>query len=254
MSEAAEAYAVAQTFPAAPRARFQTDRHYLLYARSGMMTLEATGRRWTLPPARAAVIPANQPIHVTLPRQVEASSVLFDPGVFAAPAVTLTVIDMSPLARELVRACSVFTDRNLPLDAYGRQLFSTLAMVVGRLVQCPSPISMPLARSREVIEAVRIAEAQLARPPEFEVVAAAVATSPRSLTRKLSSELGLTWRQTVQRLRMIRAVDLLSENSLSITAVAFAVGYESLSAFNTGFRELTGTTPSEYRKGLLSTR
>jgi AraC-like DNA-binding protein len=252
MSEAAEAFAIAQTFPAAPRARFQTDRHYLLYARAGMMILEAGGRRWTLPPARAAIIPADAPIHVTLPRPVEAASILFDPAVFAAPAAELTVIDMSPLALELVRACSVFTDRKRPLDAYARQLFSTLAMVIGRLVQRPSPISMPLARSREVIEAVRIAETRLARPPEFEAVAAMAATSPRSLARKFSCELGLTWRQTVQRLRIIRAIDLLSETPASITSVAFAVGYESLSAFNAGFRSLTGVTPSEYRKAISS--
>lgn len=254
MNEAAEAFAVAQTFPAAPRRQFATDHHYLLYARSGMMILEASERRWTLPPTRAAIIPANQPIHVTFPRPVEASSVLFNPGIFAAPARTLTVIEMSSLACELVRACSTFTHRNRPLDPYGHQLFSTLAMVVGTLVERPSPISMPMARSREVIQAVRMAEAQLARPPKFEDVAATVAASPRSLARKMSGELGLTWRQTVQRLRMIHAVDLLTANSANITAVAFAVGYKSLSAFNAGFRELTGTAPSEYRKGLLSTR
>jgi AraC-like DNA-binding protein len=32
--------------------------------------------------------------------------------------------------------------------------------------------------------------------------------------------------------------------------VAFATGYNSLSAFNAAFREFTGQTPSDYRAGV----
>ncbi len=250
-SGAAEAFAIVQRFPAAPSSPFLTDRHYLLYARAGTMTLEADGKRWTLPPARAAIIPANQPIRVALPRPVEACSVLFDAKVFSAPAPALTVVDMTPLARELIHACSTWTDATRPLDSYGRLLFEALAAVVGRLAQRPSLISMPVARSREVAAAVRLVEDRLTAPPDFEAVALEVGSSPRSLARKMADELGLTWRQTVQRLRMIEAITRLSEaGDVRVTAVAFAVGYESLSAFNVAFRELTGTTPTQYRRAL----
>lgn len=250
-SAVAEAFAIVQRFPAAPSSPFVMDRHYLLYARAGTMTLEADGKRWTLPPARAAIIPANQPVHVALARPVDACSVLFDAKVFAAPASGLTVVDMTPLARELIHACSTWTDTSTPLDPYSRLLFDALAAVVGRLAQRPSLISMPVARSREVAAAVRLAEDRLAAPPDFDAVAQEVGSSSRSLARKLADELGLTWRQTVQRLRMIEAITRLSDaGDVRVTSVALAVGYESLSAFNLAFRELTGTTPTQYRRAL----
>jgi AraC-like DNA-binding protein len=51
-------------------------------------------------------------------------------------------------------------------------------------------------------------------------------------------------------LRMVHAIEHLSDNHASITEVAFATGYNSLSAFNAAFREFTGQRPSDYRTGM----
>jgi len=56
--------------------------------------------------------------------------------------------------------------------------------------------------------------------------------------------------QSLRRLRMIRALELLAEDSAGITKIAFTVGYTSLSAFNAAFREFVGETPSSYQQGL----
>lgn len=60
------------------------------------------------------MIAAGQPIFVTLPRDIETRSVLFDPGFIPAPAAALTVITMTPLARELARACGAWTAPDRP--------------------------------------------------------------------------------------------------------------------------------------------
>ena len=42
-------------------------------------------------------------------------------------------------------------------------------------------------------------------------------------------------------------IEVTADDDLPITAIAFSVGYGSLSAFNAAFRELTGRTPTQYR-------
>ncbi len=50
-------------------------------------------------------------------------------------------------------------------------------------------------------------------------------------------------------MRVLRAVEELAAGDTPVTEIAFNVGYASLSAFNSAFRELTGRTPSAYRDG-----
>ena len=252
MGHKAEAYCVARLFPPADRAEFRIDRHYLLYCTTGMMRLEAEGKVWSLPPSRAAIIAADQTIHVTLPKAVMACSALFDPGFIPAPALALTVINMAPLARELILACRVWTNVDEPLTPYARQLFATLAAVVSQLAATPSNTAMPLPRSSVVAAAVQLTEQLMADAPDFASIASDVAMTERSLARRFAEEMGMTWRQVLRRLRIIRAMELLATNDASITQVAYAVGYASLSAFNAAFLEISGQTPTAYRIGARS--
>jgi AraC-like DNA-binding protein len=216
------------------------------------MRLEAEGKVWALPPARAALIAAGRPVEVTLPQPVVACSVLFDRNFIAPPAATLTVVNMSRLARELILHCGAWTDPDRPLDPYGRQLYLTLAAVVAKLAAVPSAVAMPAARSTALSRALALTEERIAAAPDFETIAAQVAMTPRSLARRFAAELGMTWRQALRRLRMIRALELLAEDSASITQTAYSVGYTSLSAFNAAFLEFIGETPSAYRRSLQS--
>lgn len=250
MGQTAEAYSVARLFPPTVRAEFRFDRHYLLYCTAGTMRLEAEGKVWSLPPSRAAIIAAGRSIHVTLPQAVMACSVLFDRTFIPAPTEALTVINMSPLARELILTCRIWTDVNKPLDPYARQLFATLAAVASQLAATPSNAAMPLPRSSGVAAAVQLTEQQMANAPDFASIARDVAMTERSLARHFSDEMGMTWRQALRQLRIIRAMELLGTNDTTITQAAYTVGYASLSAFNAAFLEISGQTPTAYRIGI----
>jgi AraC-like DNA-binding protein len=60
-------------------------------------------------------------------------------------------------------------------------------------------------------------------------------------------ETGISWRQFLHQARMLRAMELLVEADASITDVAFAVGFNSLSAFAKSFAYFSGQTPSKFR-------
>jgi AraC-like DNA-binding protein len=243
-----EAFAFARDFAPAPPSELCVDRHYLLCASRGALRLEAKGKSWVLPPARAALIAAGEPIQVAIPQPVTTSSVLFDPGVAPEPPAALTVFDLSPLARALVSECVTWPDADEPLPPYALSLFGALAAVTWRLAEQPSPVTVPAGQSPELRRALELTGDGLAEDVRFEDVARAVGLAPRSLARRFEEECGMTWRAVLRRMRVLRAVEELAGSAGSVTAIAHEVGYTSVSAFNAAFRDLTGRTPTEYRQ------
>ena len=225
-------------------------RHYLLYALDGSMRLEADGRCWTLPPARAAWIAANEPINVRIDRKISCCSILFSPDAYAVPSRALRVFDTSPLLREVMLELRPFGRQMVDIPPHARQMFDLAATLAEQLAASPSRAWMPTVRSDVLRRALEITKANLVGEQSFEDVASQAGTSPRTLARRFSDEMGMTWRQTQRRLRMLHAVEALSEDRATITEIAFATGYNSLSAFNAAFREFIGQTPSDYRRSM----
>lgn len=241
------AYSFVRTFAPELARDLCVDRHYLLCASAGTLRLEAQGQAWLLPPARAALIEAGQPIRVSIPRPVTTASVLFDTGFAPATPAPLTVFDLNPLARALLAECRTWGERDEPLTAYAETLFAALAAVTWRLAEQPSPAVVPAGRSPELRRALELTEQRLGGEVRFEDVAAEVGLAPRSLARRFEEETGMTWRSVLRRMRVLGAIEELAAGDTPVTEIAFMVGYTSLSAFNTAFRELTGRTPTEYR-------
>ena len=242
-----EAFAFARDFAPAAATELRVDRHYLLCCSRGALRLEAHGTTWVLPPARAALIAAGEPIQVAIPQPVTTSSVLFDPGFAPSPPAPLTVFDLSPLARGLVSECMEWPESDEPLPAYARSMFGALAAAAWRLAERPSPVAVPAGQSAELRRALAVTSERLAEDVLFDEVAREVGLVPRSLARRFEDECGMTWRAVLRRMRVLRAVEELAASEQSVTLVAHAVGYTSLSAFNAAFRDLTGRTPTEYR-------
>jgi AraC-like DNA-binding protein len=243
-----KAYSFVRTFAAEPARDLCVDRHYLLCASTGALRLEAQGRSWLLPPARAALIEAGRPIQVSITQPVRTASVLFDIGFTPAPPpAPLTVFDLNPLSRALLAECGAWGESDQPLTAYAETLFAALAAVTWRLAEHPSPVVVPAGRSPELRRALHLTEERLGGNVRFEDVADEVGLAPRSLARRFSDETGMTWRATLRRMRVLRAIEELAAGDTPVTTIAWMVGYTSLSAFNAAFQELTGRTPSDYR-------
>lgn len=245
-----EAYCFHQSFEPTGPFDFRTDRHYLLYAREGTMRLEADGRRWTLPPARAALIAAGHPISVTILSRITSASILFAQSFTDPPPNPLSVFEISPLNRELINECRQWDQHAGPLSPYAETLFRALAAASWQQSKNPSPCVLPTARSEALARALALTEELSSGAPVFEDIARRTGQSPRALARRFSAETGMTWGEALRRIRMIRAVEALAGSEAPITEIAFSVGYNSLSAFNAAFRELTGKSPGAFRATL----
>lgn len=68
------------------------------------------------------------------------------------------------------------------------------------------------------------------------------------LCRIFKAATGQTVFNYINYIRICEAENLLTNTSLSITDIAFSVGFSNISRFDEAFKRITGTTPLKYRK------
>jgi len=81
---------------------------------------------------------------------------------------------------------------------------------------------------------------------ETEEVAHELGMSVRTLARRLGQP-GVSFGQILDELRHDLALRYLRDPNLSLSQIAFLLGYSELSAFSHAFRRWTRTTPGEWR-------
>ncbi len=243
------AYCFFQDLEPRPSLDVVFDRDYLLYAVSGALRVTVAGARWLLPPSFAAWVPANTPISVDIRNSVTTCSILTSPRFCARLPDTPTVFQMSPMARQMIQYCKDWgPDALQPSEA--EPFFLTLLNVCAGLVTKSVDVKRPTATDPVLRRAIDLTEVRLAETITAGEVARRVSLSERSMQRRFREDVGMTWSETLTRLRMIHAVQLLAEDDLSIIQIAGDSGFGSLSAFNRAFRSFAGGTPTEFRKAL----
>lgn len=225
------------------------DRHVLLYGLEGLFLLESDDAAWRLPPTRAAWIPAGTEMTATTIRQVKCTSLFSQPG-FAQPlADDCRVFDASPVVREMIiYARRWSTDSDSIEQVYGepiQRFFLTLLDLCREQLHTQYQLALPKARTNETKRALDYIRDHLSEAIRLEDVAEYAAMSPRTLQRRLDSEIHMTWRDFLRHARMVLAMEHLARGK-QVTETAFDAGYTSVAAFSTAFHRFTGMTPTEY--------
>ncbi len=71
--------------------------------------------------------------------------------------------------------------------------------------------------------------------------------SSRTLSRKIKQVTNLSFNNYIHRVRINKAMDLLHYSEMSITDIAFHVGYKDSNYFSTKFKRFTSRSPSDFR-------
>lgn len=101
----------------------------------------------------------------------------------------------------------------------------------------------PVAKVR-----ARLCRMEPAEWPDFEVLAAAMHSTPSTLRRHLEQE-GSSYQTIKDDLRRDLAIDFLCNSQMNFMDIAHALGFSEHSAFHRAFRKWTGASPGEYRSG-----
>jgi AraC-like DNA-binding protein len=128
-----------------------------------------------------------------------------------------------------------------PVVSRDEALFSLLdAQAAREIAARPSKTDLGSRVRAEVRRALEDGQPQVAR------VARALATSPRTLQRRLGEE-GTSFQSVVDGVREELARVYIADRKLALGEVAYLLGFSEISAFTRAFKRWTGTTPSRWR-------
>ncbi|WP_350260289.1 AraC family transcriptional regulator [Stenotrophomonas riyadhensis] len=88
----------------------------------------------------------------------------------------------------------------------------------------------------------------------LESLARIAGVSRTVFAQRFKALVGHTAMDYLSRWRMLLAADRLSHGADAVSSIAFAVGYESESAFSTAFKRIMGQAPAQYRRQAASPR
>ncbi|HEY6882298.1 MAG TPA: helix-turn-helix transcriptional regulator [Polyangiales bacterium] len=225
-------------------------RHQLLYAFEGSVRLEVEDARYVLPPQRVAFIPAGVR-HVTIVPKVRIASVYLSRRMVPNAPEGVRVLIATPLLRELMLYATHWPPQRDPRDRVANAFFASFGLLLSQWLATPVSGRLPRGESREVRAAIDYIGEHLA-DATLEAAAKHAGTSARTLRRRIHEELGTHFRALHAEARLLRAMELLQDHS--VTQVAYALGYESLSAFSHRFARFAGELPSAYRARIKSAR
>jgi len=215
----------------------------LAYATTGVMHVRTPGSVWVTPPTRAVWLPPDLPHEILMQGETALRTLYIDPVTAAGLPANETVLEVTPLLRELI--LHILT---VGMLGPGRPDHERLTgLLVDLLIQArPQDLVLPLPTDRRALALAETVQGAPGDRSDLASLSRGVGASLRTLQRLFPEQTGLSLELWRQKARMIHAVALLCGGQ-SVTATALDCGYDSLSAFITAFRRQFGVTPGRYR-------
>jgi transcriptional regulator GlxA family with amidase domain len=127
------------------------------------------------------------------------------------------------------------------------EFLSTLKKVLAKENLKKFQIQLPTTEDQRLNAITGYLRNRLNESLTLEDVAKLSGISVRSLTRLFQTKLHITFIQYLKMLRVIRAMELIKDTDLSMTEIAYEIGYSNISAFSNNFQQLTHMRPTDFK-------
>ncbi|MFD5813745.1 AraC family transcriptional regulator [Streptomyces sp. NPDC127038] len=216
-------------------------RAQVLYAATGVMRVETADGSWTIPTARAVLIPPMTRHQVTM-TEVSTRSLYIEPAAVPWFPSRCRTVDVSALLRALILEAVEMEPR---YPEHGRDA-ALAALVLHELKSLtPLPLDVPLPSDPRLRG---LCEAFLGNPDIHDPPArwcAALNVSERTLARRFRDGTGLSFAQWRQRACVLHSLHLLAVRT-PVTRIAAVLGYDNPAAYTAAFKKLLGRPPTAY--------
>jgi AraC-like DNA-binding protein len=211
----------------------------------GLLIVEAGSERWMFPSQRCAWIPPNCRHAARSVGGVAGSMVHLSAGMCRGLPKMPCMFNSSELLFAIVHRILGW-DHRQPLNLAKKHLIATLRDEIRRPDLQPLRLTIP--REERL---ARVADALLEDVGDdrtLDAWAHVAGMARRTFMRAFSAQVGMSFGRWRQQARLFAALEMLAQRK-SVTEVAIAVGYDSVSAFIEMFRTMLGTTPQTYFRG-----
>jgi AraC-like DNA-binding protein len=223
-------------------------RGQLVALTQGLLMMETGNERWMFPSQRCAWTPPNCKHAARSVGGAAGSMVDLSPELCRGLPKTPCMFNSSELLFAIVHRM-VGWDLRQPLNTAQKHLITTLRDEIRQPEHQPLRLTIP--REERL---ARVADALLHDVGDdrtLDAWAHVAGMSRRTFMRSFSAQAGMSFGRWRQQARLFAALEMLARRK-SVTEVAIAVGYDSVSAFIEMFRTMLGTTPQTYFRGRRS--
>lgn len=217
-------------------------RAQLVYASKGIMKVTTQAASYVVPPQRSVWMPPEVQHRIDAHSDVSMRTLYFDPLLVTNLPSKATILNVSPLLRELIISAVKSGPIYLPNSAEAR-LMSVITDQIGRLSEVA--LALPIPSDPRLLQ---ITKSLIEEPGDNQTLdqwSTKVGASKRTLSRLFAAQTGMSFGEWRQQRRLLRAVELLATNE-SITNIAIELSYDNTSAFIAMFKRCLGTTPAKY--------
>lgn len=214
------------------------------YASTGAMKMFTDLGNWVVPPQRAIWVPGGVPHEMQMRGDVVMLNTYLDAE--AAKRARLQercqVFEVSPLLRHLLEAALALEPSALPSVRH----HCVLTLLIDEIgVMKELPLSAPLPCEPRLARACQRFLDAPTQTVTLDDMADWSSMSRRTFTRHFLESTGMTFVSWRQQVCLLEATARLSQG-VSITDVAFELGFSSSSAFSSVFRRNLGDSPARY--------
>ncbi|MGQ2994128.1 AraC family transcriptional regulator [Variovorax sp.] len=214
---------------------------FLLWMR-GVLTCEVAGGLWLVPPGSAIWVPGGVEHRMEVAGTVECYVVYVDPAVGGELPRDCCTLSTTPLLRELVIRSAALPMRYEEGGMASR--VTTLLLDEMALAQ-PGRVHLPLPTDKRLRKLVEWIMANPSDPGSIDSWAHRMDIGPRTLSRLVSRETGMSFGRWRRQLHILLALQWMAKGA-TVQDVADGLGYQNASNFVVMFRKVLGQTPGRY--------
>lgn len=145
----------------------------------------------------------------------------------------------------------LFSERwngNIAHQSKEYDFLNTLKNILPVISETPLPISLPTTDNQRLRPVLKHIIDHLSNDSlSLESVGKATGFTERTLSRLFQANLDTSFFQYLKLARMIKAMEKLLETDLTISEIAYEVGYNSISSFSNTFYKMVNKRPSEFK-------
>lgn len=233
--------------------RFQDHTHLkgqLTYVEGGIIFLYTKEKSYFLPARHYVWIPAGVEHHLQHRYQAAVVRNIYFDTTTDHENSFYNQIGIYPV-NNLLLEMFLFSERwngNINPNTKEYDFLNTLKNILPVVSEHPLPIALPTTENQRLRPVLKYIIDNLANDRlSLESVDKATGFSARTLSRLFQAAMDTSFFQYLKLARMIKAMEKLLETDLTISEIAYGVGYNSISSFSNTFDKMVGKRPSEFK-------
>lgn len=130
----------------------------------------------------------------------------------------------------------------------GYRFLATIKEILPEISVKTLDIALPSTDNERMSKVLQYMDKNISEAHSLQSISDKFGFSDRSLSRLFQSSLSISFLQYLKLLRMVKALEMMLKTDKTLGEISYAVGYQSLSAFSSTFRQYTSFSPSDFLK------